>query len=189
MLRDSAHDHRCVVHAYVLMTNHVHLLVTPDAADAAAEFMKSLGEQYVRYMNRRHDRSGSLWEGRFRSSIVQTDSYFLTCQRYIELNPVRAGMAQRPEDYRWSSYRANAFGDMDDVLTPHDTYLALGVVQPARQASYRSLFCTPIDQNTIARIRSAANGNFVLGSADFAAEVAAQLNGFTVPRRRGRVRR
>ena len=186
MLRDSAHDHRCAVHAYVLMTNHVHLLVTPTVASAAAAMMKGLGQHYAQYINRRYNRTGSLWEGRFRSSIVQGDRYFLTCQRYIELNPVRAGMVDDPGHYAWSSHRSNAYGHVNAMLIPHETFLALGATAIARNVNYRALFAEPIAADTLARIRTAGNGNFVLGTSDFAAGLAAHFDCHTEPQRRGR---
>jgi putative transposase len=109
----------CAVHAYVLMTNHVHLLLTPEHIDSAALLMKHLGQRYVQYVNRTYKRSGTLWEGRFRSCLTQSEQYVLACHRYIELNPVRAGMVKKPQDYPWSSYSANALGDESiDHATP-----------------------------------------------------------------------
>ena len=116
----------CRVHAYVLMTNHVHLLLSSDKADAPGALMKALGQRYVQYVNRTYRRSGTLWEGRFRSCPIQEETYLLACQRYIELNPVRAGMVPHPAEYRWSSYRANAQGEADALLQPHPLYTALG---------------------------------------------------------------
>lgn len=103
-LKKSAADWECAIHAYVLMTNHVHLLVTPITPDGTARLMQSIGRRYVQYVNRAYRRSGSLWEGRYKSSVVQEETYLLRCMRYIELNPVRAGMTRDPGQYRWSSY-------------------------------------------------------------------------------------
>ena len=100
----------CAIHAYVLMTNHVHLLVTPKQAESAGQLMKRLGQRYVQYVNRTYRRSGTLWEGRFRSCLTQDDEYLLRCYRYIELNPVRAGMVSHPAEYPWSSYQVNGQG-------------------------------------------------------------------------------
>ena len=105
----------CAIHAYVLMTNHVHLLLTPEKANSVALLMKNLGQRYVQYVNRVYRRSGTLWEGRFRSCLTQTDDYVLACYRYIELNPVRAAMVRHPRDYRWSSYPANADGKQEVI--------------------------------------------------------------------------
>ena len=106
-LQKAAADWHCAIHAYVLMTNHVHLLVSPETEPALAKLMQSVGRRYVQYINRSYKRSGSLWEGRYKSSVIQAETYLLTCMRYIELNPVRAGMVQDPGQYRWSSYRHN----------------------------------------------------------------------------------
>jgi putative transposase len=125
-LRTLSGEADCRIHAYVLMTNHVHLLLTPAAAEGPSNLMKNLGQRYVQYINRRYNRSGSLWEGRFRSSLVETERYFLTCQRYIELNPVRAGMVRTPEEYKWSSHAANGLGVPDSIVSPHPEYLRLG---------------------------------------------------------------
>ena len=116
----------CAIHAYVLMTNHVHLLLTPQKTGSAALLMKHLGQRYVQYFNRTYQRTGTLWEGRFRSCLTQTENYVLACYRYIEQNPVRAGMVKRPQDYRWSSYHANGAGRPDSLITPHDEYINLG---------------------------------------------------------------
>ena len=145
----------CAVHAYVLMTNHVHLLLTPAEPDGVSRLMKHLGQRYVQYVNRRHGRTGTLWEGRFHSCIVQAEAYLLACQRYIELNPVRAGMVRDPADYRWSSYAANALGAQDDLVKPHATMLALSANEQRRMQAYRSMFdLTGIADHDV-RIRTA----------------------------------
>ena len=170
-----ARQEDCAVHAYVLMTNHVHLLVTPATADGPGAMMKRLGQRYVQYVNRTYRRTGTLWEGRFRSCIVETASYFLTCQRYIELNPVRAGMAAEPGGYPWSSYRANAHGEWSPVLTPHCVYLALGRSLDSRLAAYRRLFDGEVTTGDLKAIRTATNGNFALGGSRFRADIARTL--------------
>lgn len=139
-LRDYAALSECRVHAYVLMTNHVHILLTPANADSVGLLMKRLGQQYVQYFNRAHARSGTLWEGRYRSSLVQEDAYLLACYRYIELNPVRAGIVRHPSQYQWSSYRHNGLGETSDLLLPHQNYLDLGRTESERRENYRSLF-------------------------------------------------
>jgi putative transposase len=163
------------VHAYVLMTNHVHLLMTAGHADGVPLLMKFLGQRYVQYVNRRHERTGSLWEGRFRSCLVDTESYFLTCHRYIETNPVRAGMVRSPADYRWSSYRANAEGFPDSLLSPHAIVQALGETPAERRAAYRDLFRDDLSESQIERIRNTTNSGFVLGSARFEQRMAIEL--------------
>jgi len=118
-LGGAASANGCAIHAYALMTNHVHLLMTPSEADAVSATLQDLGRHFVPYINHCYQRTGTLWEGRFRASMVQEEDYLLTCYRYIELNPVRAAMVQRPEDYPWSSNRANAMGAADLLVTPH----------------------------------------------------------------------
>ena len=154
-LMKSAADWRCTIHAYVLMTNHVHLLVTPETADGPARLMQSIGRRYVQYINRSYKRSGSVWEGRYKSRVVQAETYLLACIRYIELNPVWAGMVCDPGQYRWSSYRANGLGAHDARLTPHPLYLALASDAEGRQATYRALFRSELDDEAIADIRLA----------------------------------
>ena len=125
-LEEYAQESGCAIHAYVLMTNHVHLLMTPRTSGGAGELMKRLGQRYVQYVNRTYRRSGTLWEGRFRSCLTHEEDYVLRCCRYIELNPVRANMVEHPAAYLWSSYRANAQGEPSTLLTPHPHYRALG---------------------------------------------------------------
>jgi putative transposase len=128
------------VHAYVLMTNHVHLLVAPGDEMSASQMMQQLGRKYVTYFNNAHSRSGTLWEGRFRSAMISTSRYLFACYRYIELNPVRAGMVQSPDQFQWSSYRTNAFACRNALITPHSEYVALGNDAQDRCAAYRRLF-------------------------------------------------
>ena len=165
----------CAIHAYVLMTNHVHLLLTPQRADSVALLMKNLGQRYVQYINHTYHRSGTLWEGRFRSCLTQTEDYVLACYRYIELNPVRAGMVIRPQDYRWSSYHANALGKTSCFIVPHEQYLRLGHDDAARREAYRALFKAHLDEAMAGQIRSATNGNYALGSERFQHEIEAML--------------
>jgi putative transposase len=152
-LADAARHWDCAVHSYVLMTNHVHLLVTAHAKGALSGLMHSTARRYSRFFNRRRARSGSLYESRFRSSPVASDRYFLACMRYIELNPVRAGMVALPAHYQWSSFRANASGAPSGLVLPHETYLALGSNGESRAAAYRSLFDEPVSTGEVARIR------------------------------------
>lgn len=168
-------QHGVAIHAYVLMTNHVHLLMTARHADGVPLLMKFLGQRYVQHVNRKHERTGSLWEGRFRSCLVDTDSYFLTCHRYIETNPVRAGMVAHPADYRWSSYRANAEGLPDALLSPHPVICALGRTPDERRAAYRELFEVDLTPGELDRIRGTTNAGFVLGNAVFEQRMAIAL--------------
>ena len=135
-----ASRYSCSVHAYVLMGNHVHLLLTPSRAGGAAGLMRSLGERYERYVAEAHHRDSALWEDRYDALPVHVGRYLLSCMRYIELNPVRARVVAWPGQYRWSSFRANALGRNDPLLTPHAHYCVLGRSPEARQAAYRALF-------------------------------------------------
>jgi len=182
-------ENGCAVHAYVLMSNHVHLLLTPRSAGGVGALMKRLGQRYTQYFNRTHSRSGSLWEGRFRSSPIQDEAYALACYRYIERNPVRAGMVADPGDYRWSSYHANARGVADEVVVPHPLYLALGRDAKARRAAYRAFLGEAPAPEFVEGLRRATNGNFVLGDAGFQARAEAALGYRVTPGKAGRPRR
>jgi len=174
-LRESAIRHGCTVHAYVLMTNHVHLLLTPSHAGAVSRMMQWLGRAYVGYINGRYRRSGTLWEGRYKSCLVDTERYLLTCYRYIELNPVRAAMVAAPGEYTWSSYRANAEGATDTVVTAHPEYLRLGADPVSRCSAYRSLFENVIGDDRLAEIRAYVQQQRALGTPRFQREIEAIL--------------
>ena len=188
-LKEFATKCECDIHAYVLMTNHVHLLITPHSVNSAGQMMKRLGQRYVQYINRTYRRSGTLWEGRFRSCLTQEEDYVLGCYRYIELNPVRANMVEHPAEYRWSSYRANAQGEISSLLTPHVLYDTLGCSEIERQRYYRELFRYQLDPGIVDEIRKATNGNFALGSDRFKAQITAALDRRVVPGQSGRPRR
>jgi putative transposase len=164
MLRECALDSGCALHAYVLMSNHVHLLLSPDDEDSASMLMQRLGRRYVYYFNRRHGRTGTLWEGRFRSSAIEDERYLMICHRYIELNPVRAGMVGAPLAYPWSSHSANACGQYNALLTPHPCYTRLGSDPTARQAAYRHLFNEALPDEVLERVRQAGKGNRALSA-------------------------
>jgi putative transposase len=165
-LRRGSERARCAIHAYVLMPNHAHLLVTADDALAPARLMQSLGRRYVGYFNKRYGRTGTLWEGRYRSSLIDSERYFLQCSRYIEMNPVRAGIVSEPAAYRWSSFRSNAEGQHDVLVRWHPVYLALGSWGTARRDAYRALFQTPLSWPMLDAIRRAAARGSVLGEDD-----------------------
>ncbi len=165
----------CHIHAYVLMTNHVHLLVSTEKAEAIGAMMKALGQRYVQYINKTYKRSGTLWEGRFRSCPIQAEAYLLSCQRYIELNPVRANMMTHPAEYKWSSYAANAQGKASPLITPHPLYIALGESPENRQAAYRELFRYSLDVGLVDEIRKATNSNYALGNDMFCKQIADAL--------------
>lgn len=155
--------HGCRVHAYCLMTNHVHLLVTPQKQDSCARLMKQLNQRYVQRLNKAAGRSGTLWEGRFHSSVVGTERYILACYRYIELNPVRAGLVTHARDYRWSSYFANAEGEADPIISEHPTYRALDESAQARCHVYRALLDAGVDEVEVQAIRKATRGGYRVG--------------------------
>ena len=172
-LQKSAGDWHCAIHSYVLMTNHLHLLVTAEKPDGIAKMMQSIGRRYVQYINRSYRRTGSLWEGRFKSSLLQAEEYLLTCMRYIELNPVRANMVTDPAQYRWSSYRHNGLGQADERITPHLLYLELDKEQDERLTAYRALFRSELDDEAIADIRLALSQGQPLGSDRFSEAMCA----------------
>lgn len=157
----------CHVHAFVLMSNHVHLLLTPDTGTGPSELLRHLNLRYVQAVNRRHILTGTAWEGRFWSSVVGGREYFLRCQRYIELNPVRAGMVASPEAYPWSSYACNALGAPNPLVEPHAEYEALGRDERLRQAAYRSFFSDTLTEAQLAAIREATCSNLPYGSDEF----------------------
>lgn len=157
----------CAIHAYVLMMNHVHLLMSPRNACGISKVMQAVGRRYVRYFNDRNQRTGTLWEGRYRATVIDSDQYLFTCSRYIEENPVRAGIVLDPSHYPWSSYRTNALGIEDELVTPHERYLALGVSASIRQVAYRAMFASVSEPSTLTLIRSATNHAWALGNERF----------------------
>ena len=138
-LQEAAEQQGLAIHAYVLMTNHVHILATPDMEQSIGKTLQSLGRRYVQYFNQTYGRTGTLWEGRYRATLIDSERYLLACMRYIELNPVRAGMVKHPLNYSWSSYAANARGEEDELVSPHSLYRRLGRNPQARQSAYRQL--------------------------------------------------
>lgn len=172
-LKEYAHNFKVDIHAWVLMTNHVHLLCTPRADNAVSLMMQALGRQYVRYFNFSYQRTGTLWEGRFKSCLVQEEAYLLQLYRYIELNPVRAGMVAQSADYHWSSYQINALGKVSDLCTPHASYLALGRDLNQRHENYRALFEHYLDDEVLDKIRLSVNRGSVFGSRKFESDIEA----------------
>jgi putative transposase len=185
-LADAAGRCGCHVHAYVLMTNHVHLLVTGDSETSIPGLMQSLGTRFARYINRRYERTGTLWEGRYHASLVDSESYLLGCMRYIEANPVRAAIVASPAAYRWSSFRCNAMGETDERITPHPAYEKLGDRPEARCAAYALLFDQALPAEDLACIRDSTRGGLPTGSDAFREWVAARLGSVAVPLKRGR---
>ena len=170
-LREAALLYGVAIHAWMFMTNHVHLLVTPERDTAISKTMQYLGRYYVRYFNFRYQRTGTLFEGRFKSSLVDTDRYLLACQRYIELNPVRAGIVKDPADYAWSSYHSHALGVAANMWTPHPIYLALGQNAAERSHFYRISISEYSDRELIDDIRQALSTGLAFGSERFRDEV------------------
>ena len=167
ILKSMAEKYQCLIHAYVLMTNHVHLLVTPFSENSISHLFQGLGRQYVTYINKTYGLSGSLWEGRHKGNLIDTDVYFLTCMRYIELNPVRANMCVVPGEYRWSSYAANALGEPGCILTPHEEYMHLGKNIALRQKAYHGLFKESLDAKIIDDLRKGAQSGTPVGYKKF----------------------
>ncbi len=167
LLYRASRSANCDVHAYVLMSNHLHILATPTDQTGPGSMMKAVGEQYVRYFNRRHERTGTLWDGRFKSCLVHNETYLMVCHRYIELNPVRAAMVSEPSAYRWSSHQANACGAENPLVTPHSLYQALGPDAETRHAAYAALFDLGISDDHLDAIRDATNHNYACGDVAF----------------------
>ena len=185
-LQDAAAVYGVAVHAYVLMTNHVHLLVSPETPQSLPRAMRDVNWHYSRYANSTRARTGSIWDGRYRACIVDADRYFFACSHYIELNPVRAGLAKAPGAYRWSSYKANAEGKGDPAVSAHALYESLGATPTARAEAYRSLFAGGLSDATLAEIRQTTNGGWALGAESFTHFVGRHA-GLSM-RRRGRGR-
>jgi putative transposase len=177
LLRVASKQSDCKIHAYALMTNHIHLLLTPNDEQGPAKLMKFLGERYVSYVNRRYARTGTLWEGRFNSCLVQSEIYLMICQRYIELNPVRAQLVDDPFRYPWSSYRHNAHGHASMLLTHHELYLRLGDDAATRECAYRALFQDALGAGTLEQLRLSTRVGLPLGTQAFAKEVARVRSG------------
>ena len=175
----------CKLHAYVLMTNHVHLLMTPEREDGTSKVMQSVGRYYVQYFNHQYKRTGTLWEGRYKATLLDSESYLLTCSRYIELNPVRAGMVEYPSDYPWSSYGCNATGEANRLVSAHELYLALGANQQERCEIYRGLFNSHIEARELDEIRNATNKSWVLGTSRFKERIEAMTARQAKPKGRG----
>lgn len=188
-LQDAAIKHACAIHAYVLMPDHFHLLLTPSRQNGIGKLMQLAGRHFVQYVNQRYGRTGTLWEGRYRATLIDPDTYLLPVSRYIETNAVRAGLVAAADDYDWSSYAANALGVEDEILSPHPLYLSLGLSPERRRSAYRAGFSKPMSDELLNRIREATNKAWVLGDAAFCREIEAKLDRPTQPRPRGGDRR
>lgn len=185
-LQEGAERYKCAIHAYVLMTNHVHVLATPSDGEGISRMMQYVGRRYVPYINYQYGTSGSLWEGRYKASLVQEESYLLVCMRYIELNPVRANMVNHPREYRGSSYRANGEGRGDAMIIFHQIYASLGGSADQRKEAYRALFKAHIDDDELNQIRAAWQTGTPLGNDHFKGQVEAKLKTKVGQARRGR---
>ena len=187
-LHQCATHNQVAIHAYVLMTNHIHVLATPAHSNAIAHMMQDTGRKYVRYSNTRYKRTGSRWEGHYKASVIDSEQYLLTCMRYIEMNPARASMVAHPGDYRWTSYHANAGFKPDPRLTCHPVYKRLGKDIEQQQHAYRELFSQSIEQKQLHEIREALNQELVLGRDDFKDKIEQVTKRQTRPGLRGRPR-
>lgn len=187
-LRDAAARYECQIHAYVLMTNHTHLLVTPQSECTIPLVMQAMGRTYVQALNRKYERTGTLWQGRYKASLVQDDRYLLTCYKYIELNPVRAGLVAAPQDYSYSSFAHNAHGEPNALITTHETYDSLAHTPKGRQTAYRRMFVDGVAPELLSTIRDTTNACLVLGDDAFKDQIENKLGRSVRPRKSGRPR-
>lgn len=189
LLAAASARHSCDIHAFVLMTNHVHILLTPHQPTGASLLFRDLGRDYVRQFNKRHGRTGTLWEGRFKSSLVESDHYLFACYRYIELNPVRAHLVEDPADYPWSSFRANALGEHSDLIIAHSLWNSLGSEATARRTAYLSFFDREIDGKTLKTIRAGLQRGIPTGRETFRRKLEHSISVEIGNRKRGRPRK
>jgi putative transposase len=174
-LKHAADNYACKVHGYVLMTNHVHLLLTPENKGSIGQLFQGLGRHYVRYVNETYHRHGGLWEGRYKGNIIQYQAYLLACMRYIEMNPVRAGMVDHPAKYRWSSYAANALGVSNAILYQHEEYIGLGVSTVHRQKVYQGLFDDHLESDVLELFRQSLQSGTPLGNDQFKTQIESAI--------------
>lgn len=175
ILNEAASKHGVKIHAYVLMTNHIHLLATAETTNGISLMMQQTGRFYVPYINHKYNRTGTLWEGRFKSSLVDDELYVLACMRYIEMNPVRAHMVKAPQDYKWSSFNSNVRGTYDPLISEHVSYEGLAKIRKKQQETYRDLFLEHLDEKILADIRNCAQTGTPLGNNKFKSEIEAKL--------------
>jgi len=185
-LQSAMEKNKLSIHAYVLMTNHVHILASPEVETSISKTLQSVGRRYVQYFNYTYKRTGTLWEGRYKATVIDSDQYLLTCMRYIELNPVRADMVKKPNEYSWSSYAVNAEGKTSKLVKSHDVYRKLDVSEEERQSAYRQLFRLTIDKSDLDALREATNKGWVLGGDRFRAEIERLSGRRSVAKPRGR---
>jgi putative transposase len=185
-LREASEQYNCNIHAYVMMTNHVHILLSAADTINISKLSQAVGRKYVPYFNHKYGKTGTLWEGRFKASSIDSEFYLMACYRYIELNPVRAGMVEKSKDYPWSSYPVNALGERDSLITPHSVYSRLGLKKEERQEAYKALFKDRLSENLITEIRQTTQTGTPLGSEKFRKEIEELLGVKVGYSRRGR---
>jgi len=185
-LAEYAERRGCAVHAYALMTNHVHMLVTPVEEGGVSLMLQDIGRRYVRVINEARERTGTLWEGRFKSNLIDSDTYLFACHRYIELNPVRAGMAVSPEDYAWTSHAHYTNSKPNRLISEHPVYVALGPTAESRRLEFLKLFDVPFEEQALMKLRNSVNKGWALGSDDFLDRMEIALGRSVRPARRGR---
>ena len=178
-------EHELLIHAYVLMPNHTHILATPQTKESISKVLQSLGRCYAQYYNYIYERTGTIFEGRYKATLVDPETYLLDCYRYIELNPVRAGLIKCPSNYLWSSFRHNALGVEDKIITPHAKYLYLSKMFSSCAHEYNNLFMKSLDDNVVSEITEATNKSWVLGSQCYKAFIEETLNRRSSPKPRG----
>lgn len=185
-VKEGARQFKVAIHAYVLMSNHFHLLVTPEDATGLARMMQWVGRYYVPYFNLKYGRNGTLWQGRYRTAVIDSERYFLLCSRYIELNPVRAGLVASPENYAWSSYRHHAGLAPDSLITEHPLFWALGNTPFAREAAYRHLIEQALSAKDMTALTEATLKGWAIGSPQFKQTLEKQAGQRVAPVKRGR---
>ena len=189
VLQDAAKRNGLAIHAYIFMTNHIHLLGSPATEESIPKTMQSLGRRYVQYFNYRYQRTGTLWEGRYRATIVEAETYLFECMRYIELNPVRAGMVRHPGEHAWSSYLTNAGFAADPMVKSHRLYRALGTTDEARFDAYRALVQMPMDAEMLKTIRDSTNKGWAMGGGRFKSKIETLTDRRVAPLPKGRPKR
>lgn len=185
-LQSAIEKNKLAIHSYVLMTNHVHILASPELETSISKTLQSVGRRYVQYFNYTYKRTGTLWEGRYKATVIDSEQYLLTCMRYIELNPIRADMVKKPNEYLWSSYAANAEGKTNKLIKVHDVYKKMGLNDDERQSAYRQLFQLTIGKTDLDALREATNKGWVLGSGPFRAEIERLSGRRSIAKPRGR---
>jgi putative transposase len=188
-MKEGANIFNCQIYAYVLMTNHIHILLSAEEPSNISKFSQGMGRKYVPYFNHKYGKSGTLWEGRFKASSIDSEHYLLACYRYIEMNPVRAGIVSHCKDYLWSSHLANAYGKRDELLTPHSLYFQLGDTKKIRQMNYRNLFHEEISANFFSEIRHSTQTGTPLGKKKFRDQIEKMLKMKVGYSRQGRPRK